>query len=447
MLDDDPTGTQTVHRVPVLIDPDVPALIELLGRRARMAFLLTNSRSLPEARAAALAARLGNRIRLASRRSGRAVSLVSRSDSTLRGHFPAEVDALAVAFGEPDAPVLLMPYFGDGGRLTIGDVHYLVRDDRPVPVAETEYAHDPAFRYAESNLRDWVVARRGTAGRPIVSLPLDEVRRGGPRWVTEALLTLPPRAIAIGNAADDRDAEVLAAGTIEAERSRVIVARTAAGYVRARNGQQRRPDLGPGQLRVGRGPGLVVVGSHVVTTTRQLERLVADPPAALEVVEIPAPAAMNSRRAARVGRAAAARVGTLLDGGVTPVVVTSRQPLDPSADDPSGLRLAGRISRVLVSAIRADGHRAAWVLAKGGITSSDVATFGLGARSATVLGQLLPGVPVWRVRPRDGPPVVLVVFPGNVGGPDDLRTAVDRLSRAASGTDRPTRREPDAAAR
>lgn len=134
-----------------------------------------------------------------------------------------------------------------------------------------------------------------------------------------------------------------------------------------------------------------------------------------------------------------------MDRGVTPVVMTSRQRLEPDADDPSGLALAGRVSRLLVGSISGLAAGAAWVVAKGGITSSDVATRGLGARAATVLGQLLPGVPVWRIRPDGGRPVVLVVFPGNVGGPDDLRRAVERLSEAAR-TPRPTRRGPGAGA-
>jgi uncharacterized protein YgbK (DUF1537 family) len=75
-------------------------------------------------------------------------------------------------------------------------------------------------------------------------------------------------------------------------------------------------------------------------------------------------------------------------------------------------------------------------VAKGGITSSDVVTGALGARSATVLGQLLPGVPVWRVGGGRHPGIALVVFPGNVGDEDALRRAVAALS----GTRRPSRR-------
>jgi uncharacterized protein YgbK (DUF1537 family) len=432
VLDDDPTGTQTVRGVPVLIEPTADQLQALLVAGTPLAFILTNSRSLPETRAARLAARLGGAIRRASLATARPVSLVSRSDSTLRGHFPAEVDALARAAGIPEAPILLMPFLAEAGRITVGDVHYVVRDDTPIPVAETEYARDPAFAYRESDLRRWVAARLPAGDdRPITSLPLERIRTGGPDAVAAALRDLPPRAVCVANAADGRDAEVVVAAMVEVEAERPIVARTAAGYVRARAGQAAVPDLAPAALAVGAGAGLVVVGSHVPMTTRQLERLLADPPLPVEVVELPAGAALDPATARRARAKAAARTTALIEAGVTPVLATTRERLEPPPDDPTGLVLAGRISRMLVGAVSGLERRPAWILAKGGITSSDVATIGLGARSATVLGQLLPGVPVWRVAPPGWRrPILFVVFPGNVGDADALRVAVAKLAEA-----------------
>jgi uncharacterized protein YgbK (DUF1537 family) len=353
---------------------------------------------------------------------------VSRSDSTLRGHFPAEVDALAQASGLEDAPVLFMPYLGEAGRVTVDDVHYLVRDGMAIPVAETEFARDPAFPYGESNLREWLAARLGDDARPIASLPLDTIRTGGPDAVADVIRDAPPRAVLIGNAADDRDAEVIAAAVAAVEPDRPILARTAAGYLRARAGQARPPVLEPGELHRRAGPGLVVVGSHVPTTTRQLAALLADPPAPIEHIEIDVRLAAEPRRGRRLARLATERARAALDRGVIPVVATSREVIAAPDDDPTGLRLAGRISRVLARVVRDLEPRSAWIVAKGGITSSDVASVGLGARAATVVGPLLPGVPVWRVPRPGGGDVLLVVFPGNVGDDDALRAVVATLA-------------------
>ena len=89
--------------------------------------------------------------------------VVSRSDSTLRGHFPAETDALGrtlASGGNQTPPVLLVPYFEAGGRYTVNDVHYVAEGEELVPAAETPFARDAAFGYRNSNLRAWVEARR-----------------------------------------------------------------------------------------------------------------------------------------------------------------------------------------------------------------------------------------------------------------------------------------------
>ncbi|HKG56229.1 MAG TPA: four-carbon acid sugar kinase family protein [Candidatus Limnocylindrales bacterium] len=435
VLDDDPTGTQTVRDVPVLTLAGLDGLDRVLRSGVRAAFVLTNSRSLSAAAAANLAGELGARLAAAAERTRRRISVVSRSDSTLRGHFPVEVDALTSALGRPDAPILLMPYFGEAGRITVNDVHYLVRDGVPVPVAETEFARDATFGYRESNLRDWVAARVGEPARPIASIPLELIRTGGPEVVASALRALPPRAVCVANAIVDRDVEVVAAGVLMAERAGLpIVARTAASFVRARAGQRRHPLLAVDELRAGRGAGLVVVGSHVPGTTRQLERLLADPPSPLHVVEIEATLAADPARAGRVVRTAARQIAGAMDEGRTAVVVTSRivLPGTRGEDAAAGLERSARVSAALAGVVAALPERPAWIVAKGGITSSDVATLGLGVSVARVLGQIVAGVPVWRCGAGSRwPGLPLVVFPGNVGTDDDLRRVVATLERAA----------------
>jgi uncharacterized protein YgbK (DUF1537 family) len=204
--------------------------------------------------------------------------------------------------------------------------------------------------------------------------------------------------------------------------------------VRARAGQRLATPLAASEIRTGAGPGLVVVGSHVPTTTRQLAALLADPPVRVKHIEVPVAEVAevaDPRRRRALLRRTVAQAARALDEGAVPVVATSREVVAPAANDPTGLGLARSLSRALAGVVRALEPRPAWILAKGGITSSDVATRGLGAASATVVGPLLPGVPVWRVARAGAATVLLVVFPGNVGDDDALRAAVARLSEAA----------------
>ena len=108
VLDDDPTGTQTVHGVPVLTTWTVEALSEELANDLPCFYVLTNSRAFPVEEAVRINREVGRNLTTASMRQPgrRDFVVISRSDSTLRGHFPAEVDALGVAlsFGGGSSP-------------------------------------------------------------------------------------------------------------------------------------------------------------------------------------------------------------------------------------------------------------------------------------------------------------------------------------------------------
>ena len=113
---------------------------------------------------------------------------------------------------------------------------------------------------------------------------------------------------------------------------------------------------------------------------------------------------------------------------------TSRK-LVTGSSDAENLAIGGRVADALVSTVQAIATRPRFVIAKGGITSQVIAQKGLGAEKAFALGQILPGVPVWRLEsnmdsaPRlRFPGIPYVVFPGNVGGPESLAEAVRRLT-------------------
>ena len=325
----------------------------------------------------------------------------------------------------PEARILLAPYFGEGGRVTVDDVHFLEIGGVRTPVAETEFARDAAFGYRSSNLREWVAEKYAAAripAPPVISLSLDLVRDGGPEAVAAQLRSLSPGGVAIGNAETDADIEVLALGSMLAEEHDLpLVARTAASYVRARAGRAPAPLLRAEELEAA-GPGVVIVGSHVDTTTRQLDDLRRSRPD-VEIHEMAIdPLLSGGRDTARVVADAAAALDAALAAGRSAVVATERRRRDVGLD-------GGRaISAALVAVAERLTARPAWMVAKGGITSYDIAARGLAMRDALVAGQLLPGVPVWIGADESRwPGMPLVVFPGNVGADDALTAVVAAL--------------------
>ncbi|MEO6002367.1 MAG: four-carbon acid sugar kinase family protein [Opitutus sp.] len=430
VLDDDPTGTQTVRDVPVVTQWDAATLGEELRSAPSCFYILTNSRSLTSDRSRDLHRELAANLRTAQVESGRPITVLSRSDSTLRGHFPIETDILAEILGPFDATIV-MPYFEAGGRYTIDDTHYVAEQDRLVPAGQTPFARDSVFGYRASHLPSWVEEK--TAGRipatAVASVSLDTIRRGGPSAVAAQLRALPRGSVCIINAAAPRDAEVAAAATLQAEAagSRFIY-RTAASIVAARIGQSAETVLTAGDFTgAGRHGGLIVVGSYVPKTTAQLSHLLTQP--GLQAIELDVSALLDPTSRSAVLGAARTRLHEALTAGHDCVVATSRR-LITGSDDAASLGIGRLVSDALIELVRGLTVRPRFLVAKGGITSSDVATLGLGVRRALVRGQILPGVPVWRTGPESKfPGLDFVVFPGNVGGETALAEVVGRFSR------------------
>lgn len=429
VLDDDPTGTQTVRDVAVVTTWDVPTLRAELAAAPTCFYVLTNSRSLTPTASRALHRELADNLRAAAALAGRAFAVASRSDSTLRGHYPLETDTLAEALGPFDATVL-SPYFEAGGRFTLGDVHYVAERGTLVPAGDTPFARDAAFGYRHSHLPSWVEEKTGgriPAGA-VASISLPLLRRGGPAATAEFLQRLPPGATAVVNAAAPRDIEVFAAATLRAEQAgRRFLYRTAAGFVAARLGQTPQALLEATEFSAGSSPrgGLTVVGSYVPRTTAQLQALLAD--RHLAPVEVAVPALLDPAQRPAALVAATAAMNAALAAGRDTVVFTSRQ-LITAADAGASLAIGRIVSDALVAIVRGLNAPPRYLIAKGGITSSDLATAALGVRRAHVPGQALPGVPVWRLGPEARfPGLGYVVFPGNVGDETALATLVARL--------------------
>lgn len=431
VLDDDPTGTQTVYDVAVLTEWPVEALVRELSSEARTFYLLTNSRSLPALQAAALNRQIAENLVQAREQTGRDFVVVSRSDSTLRGHFPSEVEALAAGLGQSFDGWLLIPFFSEGGRYTINDVHYVAEGEALIPAGKTPFAQDAAFGYRASNLRAWVAEKTG--GRipveGVESVSLDDIRRGGPDAVCRKLMSLSGGKVCIVNAASMRDIQVFVDGLLRAEAAgKHFLYRTAASFVQARAGLDWRPLLAGSafDLSTARG-GLVIVGSYVPKTTRQVEVLLNA--AQVTAIEVACNALLDSVQREAVIKTAAESADAALMRGEDTVIYTSRALIN--AEDAGGsLSVGQEISSGLIGILRQIKTRPRYVLAKGGITSSDVAAKGLDVKRALVLGQILPGVPVWRLGEESRyPSMPYIVFPGNVGSDDAVAVVVQALAR------------------
>lgn len=429
VLDDDPTGTQTVYNIPVLTTWEVPALLHEFTQKTPLFYILTNSRSLPVTEAQALARGIGTNLLKASQQTEQSITVISRSDSTLRGHFPEEVDELAETLGIPHATTVVIPAFLEGGRYTIHDVHYVQDGKDLIPASETPFAQDAVFGYKNSDLKLWVEEKTQgkVAAASVISLSIEDIRQQGVSFITQKLMNCPAPSVCIVNAASHSDLATVGLALLAAmARGKVFIYRTAASIVPVLAGLPPRPLLTADQLNIQKGKaGLIIIGSYVPKTSSQLEHLKTRQH--LKFLEINVADLLSDHRAESI-RQVTRTVDTYLQNGETPVIYTSRK-LITGEDKASSLHIGNQVSEGLVSIVKNIVTEPAYVLAKGGITSSDVATKGLGIKRATVWGQILAGVPVWKPGEESKfPGVPYIVFPGNVGGPEALSEIVQKLS-------------------
>ncbi|HEX6554794.1 MAG TPA: four-carbon acid sugar kinase family protein [Ktedonobacteraceae bacterium] len=444
VIDDDPTGTQTVHDVELLTTWNTQMLAEVLQEERQLFYLLTNSRSMPESDAVRLNQETAQQLVAASQATRSDFVTASRSDSTLRGHYPAEIFALerglTSSTGSHFDGHLVAPAFFEGGRYTINDIHYVATptatSDTLQPANETPFAQDRVFGYKTAYLPAWIEEKSGGYWKAdqVMSIGLELIRGGGPEAVATKLQTVEGGIPVVINAAGYGDLAVVVLGLLRAEAAgKRFLYRTAAGFVRLRGAVTFKPLLKAdevlGHIQAVKGGGMVIVGSYVPDSSKQLENVLALP--GVIGIELPVERVIRSATDAEsVSHEVGQQLEAAIKAGHVGVVYTSRK-LVTSANPAENLEIGKKVSQALIAALRQVTSRPRFIIAKGGITSHDVAQKGLGAARARVLGQLFPGVPVWRLE--SGPQsrfegVPYIVFPGNVGGPESLAQAVKLLS-------------------
>ena len=432
VLDDDPTGVQTVHDLYVYTDWSYESMRSGLLEDGHIFFVLTNSRGLSAEDSRKQHTEIMENLVRASADTGVPFTVLSRGDSTLRGHYPMETQVLkdgyeASGLGIIDGEIIA-PFFPEGGRYTIGDVHYVQEGDTLVPAGMTEFAKDTTFGYSSSDLKDWVREKNPQMdpGAAIHSVSIDMLRKEGPEAVCALLMDVKGFEKVIVNSACYEDMEVFVTGLYMAmAKGKHFMFRVAAGLVRVMANIEQKPLLKGAQLRTeSELGGLVIVGSHVKKTTMQLERLLT-----LDTVR---PLEFDVNRIGEEGFEAymartIAEVKEILLSGKTAVVFTSRKVVRKTQENSeANLRFSLSVSEALVRIVRELDVMPGFIVAKGGITSSDVGVKGLSAKRALVLGQILPGIPVWKLGEESKyPGICYVIFPGNVGNEDALRFVVD----------------------
>ncbi|MGG6263547.1 four-carbon acid sugar kinase family protein [Leptolyngbya sp. AN03gr2] len=430
VLDDDPTGSQTVHSCLLLMQWDVETLRIGLRDEAPIFFVLTNTRAMTPEAAKSVTQEVCRNLKSAiAAESVQDFLVVSRSDSTLRGHYPIETDAIAEELGSFDAH-FLVPAFFEGGRTTRDSIHYLKVNGVDTPVHETEFAKDSVFGYQHSYLPDYVEEK--TQGRiradQVERFLLSDIRSS----IQSRLEKLHDNQCCVVDSETQTDMDRFASDvmTVAAEGKRFLF-RSAASLLTSLANLGAQPIAQAEMARYVREgkPGAVIVGSHVKKTTEQLQKLLEAPGTVgveIEVAQLVGSDAAHDE----LLKSAIDKINEIHNAGKTPVVYTSRKELT-FEDAQTRLNFGESVSTLLMDILQGLPADIGFLISKGGITSNDTLSKGLALRTARLLGQVLAGVSMVRTAEDHPqfPNLPVVLFPGNVGDETALATVYDRLNQ------------------
>ena len=436
VLDDDPTGVQTVHDVSVYTDWEEESIRKGFEEKEAMFFILTNSRSFSVEETTKVHQDIAARVAKVARELGQDFMIISRGDSTLRGHYPLETQLLADGLTKNEGVVIdgeiICPFFPEGGRYTMDNIHYVKEQDNLVPAGMTEFARDKTFGYKSSDLTEYVEEK--TEGKyhkeDCITISLDELNALDVQEIKEKLMSAQNMAKIIVNAVSYADLKVFCAALVLAmKEGKHYMARTAAAFTKVMGRISDQPLLGREQLEGDtKNGGIVLIGSHVKKTTDQLNCL-KELDGQADFMEFQVNTVFEENGLEKeVERTVKAAEEKILSGR-TVVIYTSRQLLAPENMTPEEkLHISVKISNAVTSIIGKLSVKPKFIIAKGGITSSDVGTKALRVKKARVMGQVKKGIPVWMTGEESKfPGMPYIIFPGNVGEVSTLKEIVEEL--------------------
>ena len=442
-LEDDSTGVQKSHDVYLLTDHSDKGIHSGLedARKAghRLVFILTNSRALTSAQAEKLNQQIATTLIEIAQKEKIIIRLGSRSDSTLRGHFPLEPLVLLQSLRDHgqhcDGIIVSHVFLTEMSRVTINKIHMIrfQKQDGSFwyrPVHKTKFATDPRFGYPTSNMPEYVEFKSSTSrfgkipAEDVLHIDIESIRKGGPKEVKHQLLSAYNGQIITFDTLTAQDLQVFVLGLLQAEQNgKHFLYRTAASLPPIRVNMKDIPILYHEQISTSTRDSRVLClwGSIVELSNIQLTTLVNQMPKVLthpfDVQKI-----LHSKdEKEQIIRQAVRRVEEDLTPETQMVIYTvprQEYPMEKLSEEARAMNQQ-TIAVALQEVYNRCSVQPDVVIFKGGTTSS-TGLFHSGAPRVYVLGQIAPGIPVVKIFPQDnmrfpGKELLLVLGPGNVG--------------------------------
>ena len=430
VLDDDPTGSQTVHSCLLLMEWDIETIRLGLRDKSSILFIITNTRALISEEAKKITQQVCHNLKIALENENITRFLIySHFDSTLRGHYPLEIEIISNNFGGFDSHFFI-PAFLEGGRKTINSIQYL--DDRVDldPVHRTEFAKDSVFNYSHSYLPYYIEekTKKLLKATDVGRLLLKDIRKGS----LNKLMDLNSNRCIVVDAEHQSDLNYFAKDlqtAVNLGKKFLLCGAASMLTSLAKIGKQPLENKNIQEYKYKNNPGIILVGSYSKKTTEQLNDLLQQNNVlGLEINLKKLQDYLDNQ--SRFLTKFLDQIKTIHNSGKTVVIYTSRQQITfTSLEEKSNFEkliflLLTKITQNLPSNI-------SFLISKGGTTSNNFLRTTLKLKSIRLLGQILPGCSIVKTSENNTlfPGLLILLFPGNVGDVKTLTNAYNILNK------------------
>ncbi len=432
VIDDDPTGSQTVHDCLLLLKWDYATLIKGFESDSNLFFILANTRSLPENDAKSIIKEICKNLKavIASEVYSEEIIFISRGDSTLRGHNFLEPNALNSGLGPFDA-TFHIPAFIEGKRLTINGLHFVDK----VPINQTIFAKDKIFGYETSNVKNLLLQKSKSHMNldDIQNLFLSdlEILNGEENNIVfKTLKNLKNNKhviVDVENYSQLRKFSLIIKKLIKQKK---FLFRTAASFISSISEKKSNPqdEIFFSNLRIKNKeksflPGLIIVGSYVELSTLQLKNLLdvsSCEPIELDVFEFFRIISLENNQKQRnlFKNKFLREIRFSFEKGKTPVLFTSRKFI--SLDYSEQFNFYNILALFIAELVEDLKYEIGYLISKGGITTNVILSDGLNADYVYLEGQILTGISVVTYNLKNDEKLPIVTHPGNIGTKDSL---------------------------
>jgi len=430
IIDDDPTGSQTVNGCNLILKWDYETLLKGLKASSNLLFILANTRSLNEKdlkiRLKEICSSL-NEIMNNSLFAEEEFVLVSRGDSTLRGHNFIEPFIINELLGPFDA-TFYIPAFIEGKRTTINGNHFV----DSIPIHKTIFSKDKIFGFNTSNIKQLICEQSNhqlnfNHIENIFIQDFELLESNKKNKLHMYIENLKDNKKVIVDIIDYSQLDKLSKIVKSLLKKKRFLFRSAASFISSLSNIKytQKDHIYFSQLRRKNNndqimKGLIVVGSYVELTTLQLTKVLEISlcePIEIDVLKLYALFKIedNFDQLNSFKQLILNSVREILGQDYIPVLFTSRDIVSP-IDNNDLIRFQYFLSSFLAKIVSAIKYEIGYLISKGGITTHTILSKGLEADSVYLEGQILPGISLvtFNLLEQKGK-LPIVTFPGNIG--------------------------------